>query len=99
MSRCFAFRLFSCLIPHRTENLPSCPFVPCLHIYPDLEIMLDCRETTVEIAVAGSSGRNSLLPHALGVADDLVGNSLDNATGPGELGADSHEEDVDIAGC
>ncbi len=98
MSRCLPsdFLLSHSASYREFSVMPICSVFAYL---PDLEIMLDCRKTTVEIAVAGSGGRNSLLPHALGVADDLVGNSLDNATGPGELGADSHEEDVDIAGC
>lgn len=40
-----------------------------------------------------------MLPHALGVAYDLVRNPLDDAAGPGELSANAHEEDIDVAGC
>ncbi len=80
------------------SKFPSCPFIPWLRIYLVLKSCqnaVDCRGDII----VGSSGGNSLLPHALGVSDDLVRSTLDNAAGFGELSADAHEEDVDVAGC
>ncbi len=42
-------------------------------------------------------GRYSLRFHQVGLADDFVGSALDDAACFGELGADAHEVDVDVA--
>ena len=66
-----------------------------LVLYVPIDIMLNCRK----YIMTRLSGRDSLLPHALWMTDDLIGCSLNNASGFGKLRADAHEEDVDIAGC
>lgn len=44
-------------------------------------------------------GSDCLGFHLVGLADDFVGGSLDDAAGSGELGADAHEVGIDVASC
>jgi len=44
-------------------------------------------------------GTDCLGLHLVGLADDFVGGSLDDAAGSGELSADAHKVGVDVTSC
>lgn len=73
---------------YRSGGAPSCAlqFLRCVESFPFMFGLFDL-------------GSDCLGFHLVGLADDFVGGSLDDAAGSGELGADAHEVGVDVASC